>query len=276
MTTRLRRFVGAALTAMIAPVVLAACGSVEPRSYETGPRDLVLQLIDIPGMLADPGQPASIMPTFSMYGDGRVIVSVAGRQQGALPEVRELRLSKERVEQIVVAALDAGVQGDNDVDIDVGPDAPTSIITLTAEGRTGASRLGPEAGGALGELRDAMRAYAREKTATPFTPRDGIAVLAVARASDEKATPWPFEQIRPGADQEIVEGTYCTIYRRTGVGDVAAAARSASPDTLWSSGNETFSVRFRPVLPHESDCASLVPKHHTSDGTEGSDGDNGG
>src|SRR5690606_22979201 len=75
MTTRLRRFVGAALTAMIAPVVLAACGSVEPRSYETGPRDLVLQLIDIPGMLADPGQPASIMPTFSMYGDGRVIVS---------------------------------------------------------------------------------------------------------------------------------------------------------------------------------------------------------
>lgn len=253
------KVVGAALAAA-SLLVMSGCGRAAPDSYQSGPRDLVLQLVEIPAVV-DPGEPAALVPTFSLYGDGRVLISSPNDQQGALPRVRSLQLSEERVQQLVSNALDAGVQDNREENIEIDPDAPTVVLTLTAEERFGWSELGPNVGGRLGQLRDSLLAYAERKDAQPYE-HDAIAVLATPTDPEAGAEEWPLAELRPSAERRIGD-SHCTTYRRTNVEDVTATARGADPDAVWSSGTDVFDVRFRPMLPHETDCDSLATDHRT-------------
>lgn len=245
----------------VASLVLASgCGSAAPESFQTGPRDLVLQMTEIPAVV-DPGEPAALVPTFSLYGDGRVLISGPDDRQGALPRVRELQLSEERVQQLVTNALQAGVQDNREENIEIDPDAPTVVLTLTAEEQFGWTELGPNVGGRLGQLRDSLLAYADREDAEGYE-HDAIAVLATPAEPEAGVEEWPLAELRPSAELRIGEAL-CTTYRRTSVEDATATARGADAEQRWSSGANVFDVRFRPMLPHEADCESLATDHRT-------------
>lgn len=236
-------------------LTLTGCGQATS-DYSTQPGDVVLRMYDLQGFLR-PGEPASIVPSFTMYGDGRTIL-VAPRGVGALPEIRELRLPQQRVQQIVDHALDADVLDEPESGTDIKPDASTSMITLNALGQSGTAQLGPDAGGNLQELREAMQEYAAKPEAVPFTP-SSVAVLATPIQNAEADVTWALRALGEESLAQV-DGAYCRIYRGADAETVLDEARSTAPDDIWYSGEAVYAVAFRPLLPDEKSCESLSTK----------------
>lgn len=231
-------------------LIVTGCAQSGP-NHPTGADQVVLRLTQIQGYLK-PGEPASIVPQFTMYGDGRTIM-LAPRGTGLMPELRELRLPQERVQQLVDHAIDADVLDEREAGTDIAPDAAISLVTLTAEDRTGTSELGPKVGGDLGELRETMLEYSANANATRF-PISAIAVLATPIDGQPDRT-WPLGPLR--IDKTRIDGAYCVIYRGNDVQTVAREAERAAPGDTWYSGEATYVLSFRPMLPDEKSCDSL-------------------
>jgi predicted small lipoprotein YifL len=231
-------------------LAVAGCGQSGP-NYPTGADQVVLRHTQLQGFLK-PGEPASIVPQFTMYGDGRTIM-VAPRSDGLMPELRELRLPQERVQQLVDHAIDADVLDEREAGTDIGPEATISLITLTAEERTGTAELGPDVGGDLGELRETMQEYAANPNAVRY-PVSAIAVLATPIDGQPDRT-WPLGPLR--ITQDRIDGAYCVIYRNDDVQTVTREAQRAEAGDTWYSGEATYVLSFRPLLPDEKGCDSL-------------------
>lgn len=231
-------------------LTMVGCAQTGP-NYPTGADQVVLRLTQIQGFLK-PGEPASIVPQFTMYGDGRTIM-LAPRGTGLMPELRELRLPQQRVQQLVDHAIDADVLDGREAGTDIAPDAPISLLTLTAEERTGTAELGPEVRGDLGELRETMLEYAANPNAVRFSV-SAIAVLATPIEGQPDRT-WPLDPFRPTPNR--IDGAYCVIYRGESARTVAREAERAAPGDTWYSGEATYVLSFRPLLPDEKGCDSL-------------------
>lgn len=236
----------------------AGCAEEGP-NYPTGADQPVLRLTELRGYLR-PGEPASVVPTFTMYGDGRVIVRTPTDDEGALPELRQLRLPRERVQQLVDHAIDADVLNGREAGTEIGPDAPISLITLNAEDRTGTAELGPNVRGDLGKLRETMYAYAENPEAKPYDS-GALAVLATPWEGDPDRT-WPLGAL--GADSTRLDGSYCVVYRNADARTARQQAREAEADDVWYSGEATYVLSFRPLLPDETDCTSLSTRERES------------
>lgn len=231
-------------------LTVVSCAQSGP-NYPTGADQVVLRLTQIQGFLK-PGEPASIVPQFTMYGDGRTIM-LAPRGKGLMPELRELRLPQQRVQQLVDHAIDADVLDEREAGTDIAPDAPISLVTLAAEDQTGTSELGPDVHGDLGELRETMLEYAANPNAVRY-PISAIAVLATPIEGQPDKT-WPLDPLR--ITQDRIDGAYCVIYRGDSAQTVAREAERAAPGDTWYSGEATYVLSFRPLLPDEKDCDSL-------------------
>lgn len=247
------------LFAVVATLGLTTLGCAEEGpNYPTGADEPVLRLTELRGFLR-PGEPASVVPTFTMYGDGRVVVRTP-TEEGALPELRQLRLPRERVQQLVDHAIDADVLDGREAGTEIGPDAPISLITLNAEDRTGTAELGPKVGGDLGELRETMYAYAENDEAKPYDS-GSLAVLATPWEGDPDHT-WPLGAL--GVDHTRLDGSYCVTYRNADARTAQREAREAEDGDVWYSGEATYVLSFRPLLPDEKDCGSLSTRARES------------
>ena len=140
--TRAAGMVGALL-------VLAGCGSDDPPTkqqpdWPTGSSDLVLRMQTLPGMA--PPHAGRLVPDFSMYGDGTVVLPASGDSGRTVAH-----LDDDTVGDLLARAV-ALVDDGEATDL-AGPDAPVVNLTFIRDGaRDQASLDGTDA--AVAELRE--------------------------------------------------------------------------------------------------------------------------
>jgi hypothetical protein len=265
------------LAAMAAVVVaLAACGgnssggSVSP-GPSTGTDEVVVRVVTSGGFAAESRQPAEL-PQLSVFRDGRVITEGPTTLQypgPALPNLQEYRLTDEGRARINDEARDLGLLDDPSPDFgDPGiTDQPTTTVTVSVDGRT--RRVNVYAldfdEGLTAEQRDNRRRlqqfigaaghpHAVGVQVVPGSIRrfEPLALAVLVRPSDatEGTTrAWPLGDLA-GAD--------CAVFTGSDLAAVLDAARDAREGDPWSSGNATYRLTFRPLLPDERTCDDVA------------------
>jgi hypothetical protein len=277
--------------ALVLVGALAACGqsgggSPDPAPSAQLPGDpaaLVLQVQRVGGFTL-PGADAARLPLVSVHADGRVFGQgpVPAIYPGpAWPNAQVRRLPVTEVHELVALALEAGVAEAADLGSPPLADAATTRFTLvTAEERfvrevyalsegVGAGGLTEEQVSARAELQrllDQLQGAAQpgDGSEQSYEPSAVAAVVAPWTAPEDDgsgldfagpALPWPGPEL-PG--EPIGPDVSCVVATGEQATAVRQAAREATALTPWSSGGATWSVTFRPLLPHETGCADLT------------------
>jgi hypothetical protein len=203
------------------------------------------------------------LPDFSLYLDGRVVapVNAARGRQSAY----EYRLTPAAMRRVVAAARTAGLDHPRTVERPDMADAFTLDMTFVRSGRTyRTSIVHPEGSPDDPAVRFWRTLDPRRWPRGEFA-RDArryraqrIAVLAGPGqpAGSSPVRKWP---LRPLDGGERVLGTRCTVYMGRDRGTVERLAADA-PGEPWRSGDTTYRVTFRPLLPDERGCADLRPR----------------
>jgi len=227
------------------------------------------------------------IPGFSLYGDGRVLVTgpVPEIYPGpALPNLQEYRITEAAIQRVLRMAERAGLLGpDRSFDLPTIADAPTTVFTAVAGGtRHRISVYAPgfeediEAGvpeedvearrrlvgfaSRLGDLESTLQ----EGTWTGPEPYRPEAMLLLVLPPGEQPDPemepgieaWPLDTpLRTFGDPAttIPEGS-CGVVDGEDLETVLPLAERATEITLWESEGERYLVAFRPLLPDESGC----------------------
>jgi len=249
--------------------------------HPMGPNDLVLRW-EYRGGFVSPEALLGRIPSFSLYGDGRIITE--GPQIDiypgpALPNLIVQTVSEDGIQAILSAARGAGLMtGDASYPYPCVADAADTTFTVVADGRTSVisatalgggeqacdgtdvraraglfdfwTKLGNPAGwlpdGSIGQEQpfrpDAIRIYAR-----PYVAEDPALKELPAR--------WPGSPLSTvGERVDLLRGVRCGVVAGAEASDVLEAAGSANQLTPWVSGGREFGVVFRPLLPDESGC----------------------
>ena len=272
------------LLALLPLLAVAACGpgvpaedtaSDTPRdAVSAAPDGLVLQLVRAGGFLPL-GAAFRTVPAVSVYADGRVVSQGAQIEvwpAPALPSVQVGRLGEQEVRRLVEAGREVVAAG---ADYGQPPvaDAPTTAVVVQDGARRAVAaavaleelsgELAPPDAGGLTEAqrtaRERLSTYVRQlqdaASAAPalaYEP-ERLAVLAepygappqgLADVSAEDVA-WPGPAL--AADE-------CVVVTGEQLGQVLAAAGSASVETRWTVGGAAMRLAFRPLLPHEQTC----------------------
>jgi len=262
-------------------VSLGACGTVGPADHPTAADEVVLQVTTGGGFLPIE-QHVTLVPEFSVYGDGRVIVPgpVDAMYPGpALPNLQTVLIPEESVEAILSAAREAGLFDPTfDYGLPTVADGPTTTIVINADGTTyrseiyaltveGAGGLSTEQQqrrAALNDLRNKLTDLTAFVSGQIVWSQYQFSALAIySQAADSGQTPeptdvqpnrleWPLgdlatlgeEAPRPGLRRVVVSGK-----------DLAALQpllSEATAITLWTSEGKEYHLLFRPLLPDET------------------------
>lgn len=271
---------------VVVPVLLltAACagqdgaGVAPDAAPPSFPADVPVLRIDYTGGFVRPETNVTRLPAVSVYGDGRVITegpTILSYPGPALPNIQVRTISKAEVAKLVEQARAAGVGSA----VDVGTPSITDVATtrFTIRGSVGTEQLevyalgeatGPEAGltAAQQATREKLRTFADKVTdpagaaTQPYQPTAIAAVagpwVATPESAKQPRVEWPGPAL-PGAS--LGEGLQlgCVTVTGAAVQQVIAAADKANAATPWTSGGKRWSITFRPLLPDETDCASL-------------------
>jgi hypothetical protein len=286
------------ITLLVALVGCAERGSgtasPEPTRTASLPADsdaLVLQVEHVGGFVT-PEMLAGRLPLVSVYADGRVITEgpVPAIYPGpALPNVLVTRIDPARVQELADRALEAGIDSSADLGTPPVADLPSTRFTLVTESgpivREVYALLDPESGldpdpsaGGVTEEQAAARAELWELQSEladiglgdagdqePYRPE---VVAAVVRpwTDPEELEPelqqpemaWPGPDL-PGETLNAMLEVSCLTATGAEAEAVLGAAADATAITPWVGvDGMRWSVTFRPLLPHESDCADLL------------------
>jgi hypothetical protein len=258
-----------------AVLLLVACGGQSTSRPErpqapppAGADQLVLRVVTRGGFAAEANPPAQL-PQLSVFGDGRVITQGPTTLEypgPALPNLQEYRLTDGGLARIIDEARDLGLLDDPPPDFgDPGiTDQPTTTVTVQVDGRTRQVNVY-----ALG-FDDGLTAEQRENRrqlqqfigssghphhvgvyVVPGTPRryepEALAVLAEPFLLDieTERRDWPLGDLA---------GTECTVLAGDDLAAVLDAARTAREDVRWLSGDESYRLVLRPLLPDGHTC----------------------
>lgn len=251
--------------------------------HPTGPADLVLRM-DVGGGFVAPAYELRRIPTWSLFGDGRVVTEGPQIQiypGPALPSVQVQIISEDGIQAILEAATAAGLLGpDRTYDQGCVADAPTTTFIVYAGGTKhviSASALGMVPGSCPGEDTEARAALAR------FSAKlSGLAGWLPTGSLGEQGQ-FEFSEMRvyvqrytgspePGLHQTVIDwplsdplhsfgdtdGTYrdfrCGIVGGADLAKLLPDAQRANELTPWRSDGADYSLIFRPLLPDEHDC----------------------
>ena len=248
---------------------------------EFGPRELVLRIDVVPGML-----PAATMftrlPTVSVYGDGRVLTPAptpAIYPGPALPTLQVQQITTADVRHLVDLASKAGVGSGQDLGTPAVADAPTTRFTLRtntgvamttviALGMVDDRSLSPSQRAGRAALRDLVAAVSDLRTtlgslpaAVPFVPSGVVAVAQDWTAPRDPSVPAPPPVDWPGP---ALPGTYvgmglkCVTASGSSGAAVMAAAAHANALTPWMFDGDRWTLFLRPLLPDETGCGDLA------------------
>ena len=278
----------AAGVAVILASLAAACGHAgqgDPGPggipHPSGHGRLVLRVATEGGFVS-PQALAARIPEFSLFGDGTV-VTVGAQPQiypgPALPGLLERHLTEAGVQAVLRAAARAGLLGPDRTFRRAGiSDMPTTVFTLSAEGRThvvsvydlgGASPGVPAAErlarrrladleARLRDLSSWLRAGSYSKEG-PFVPGSMSLFVRPYVADPNLSEPperWPLSTRlatfgRPSND---LPGARCGTVRGHAAAAVLDLARRTNQLTPWRSDGSSFSLMFRPLLPDQAGC----------------------
>jgi hypothetical protein len=282
---RMTALIGAALVAA-GCAAQAGGGSGAPASSSTagGATDdgLVLQVAYTGGFVT-PETNLGRLPLVSVYADGRIITEgpVAAIYPGpALPNLQVAQVSRQRVEELVDHAFQAGIGQDNDYGTPSVADVPSTRFTIvttegtqTAEVYALAEGLFPEGdtGGLTEEQVTARRPLldlldelttAGGRASESYVP-EAVAVLAGPWVATEDEMPapepvaWPGPPL-PGEPVAEVLALTCVTADGEDATAVLEAAATANARTPWTTDDGSqWSLTLRPLLPHETSCADL-------------------
>ncbi|MBM7085334.1 hypothetical protein [Micromonospora humidisoli] len=270
----------------VVPVVLltAACagqdgaGVAPDAAPLTLPADVAVLRIDQTGGFVRPETNVTRLPSVSVYSDGRVITqgpTILSYPGPALPNLQVRTVSAAEVTRLVEQARAAGVGSP----VDVGTPTITDVTTtrFTIRETVGSEQLevyalgeatGPEAGltPAQQAAREKLRTFADKLTdpgnaaTQSYQPTAIAAVAAPWVATPETAkqprVAWPGPAL-PGASLGAGLDLGCVTVTGDAVKQLIDAAGRANAATAWTSGGKPWAVTLRPLLPDETDCASL-------------------
>lgn len=268
------------------PTSPPASPTMIPIDHPTGEDELVL-LIEQSGGLVPREMLLSSLPLIAVYGDGTVVTQGPIREiypGPALPNLRQSTITEAGLQALLAKAEQAGLlTGDASYGDAPVADAPTTIFRVIAGGQTHATSVyalgiaDPPASASPDEREARLRlnTFLGEATGLlQWLPSSDVVVrdaeYAIERlqvvsrpASPNPATP----EIQPGeADWPLatplarfgqpywLPGTRCGVVDGAELAILLPAMRQANNLTLWRSGDETWALFPRPILPHEDGC----------------------
>jgi hypothetical protein len=285
-----RRYTKRALIALLGVAALAtACADHptaphnDPGSYPHGADQLVLR-IDTSGGFVAPQQTLQQMPSFSLYGDGRVItlgVQTEIYPGPALPSLVVTSITPSGVQSILEDALAAGLGESHSYTTMTVSDMPTTTFTLNVNGETHTTRVyalgaGSSGPGMSADERKARAALERLSSATTDLRRslpagsvgpdrryapEGLRVFAQPYEHQrdpmlhEQEVAWPLSApLASFGGETTTPGIRCGAVTGADARQLLNAAESANQLTPWKSGGEQYSLTLRVLLPNERGC----------------------
>jgi hypothetical protein len=253
-----------------AGMMLAACGGSSSGSSTgaTARRDVAVLRVTTRGGFTAESRQAAQLPQLSVYEDGRVLIlgpTTLEFPGPALPNLQEFRLTREGLARIVDDARAAGLLDDPSPDFG-NPgitDQPTTTVTVRADGITRHVDVYALSfrDGLTAEQRDNRERLERliQQVGDPDAQRPVVvpnstrryettALAVLVRRSDTtdgETRDWPLDDLA---------GTECEVFRGSDLTAVLDAAGNARQDAQWLSGNESYQLVFRPLLPDEKGC----------------------
>ncbi len=257
-------------------------GSTGGIDHPRGPDELVLR-VELQGGFVPVEYHLTRVPSWSLYGDGRVVVEgpqIEIYPGPALPNLLAFHLTEEGVQAVLAAARDAGLmEGDRRYPQPCVADAPTTVFTVVADGRTSvvsadALDLGPgscpgvdeEARGKLAafwaKLTD-LASWLPEGSVGPEEPYVATEIRIYVRSyrgdpdlAQEPVT-WPLETplARFGEPFEgALEDVRCGVVSGADLETLRPLLERTSQLTPWESEGERYGLLLRPLLPDEHGC----------------------
>lgn len=230
-------------------VLPAACGADPPPPATTGTAPILVS-DDQPGMPTWSQQVE--LREFTLYADGRAIVPDGF--DGALPKAAEHPLTPSRVRGLFADAADADLFDGATHDVDH-TDAGALTITLRSPDRSYVTKvIGPsdDDDGARG------RAVSFAAGLTPARwPKSDFAGEPKAYEPAKLAVFFHGSSEPDGERWPLESSTRCLTLSGSQLTAAADLARRSRQGTRFHDGERSFTVDFRPLLPHESDCESV-------------------
>ena len=251
--------------------------------HPTGPADLVLRM-DVGGGFVAPSYELRRIPTWSLFGDGRIITEgpqIEIYPGPALPSVQVQKITEDGIQAILEAAKAAGLLGpDRTYDQGCVADVPTTTFTVYADGAkhiVSAYALGMVPGSCPGEDTEArakLAAFAAKLSdLASWLPKGSLSEQGQFEASEMRVYVQPYAgSPEPGLHQTAMgwplsdllssfgkaDATYgdfrCGVVGGTDLAKLLPDAQRANELTPWRSGGADYSLIFRPLLPDEHTC----------------------
>ncbi|MBB5852780.1 hypothetical protein ACFQ05_05750 [Amycolatopsis umgeniensis] len=235
-------------------LLVSACSTATPPP--SSPETVLLRAKTYVGM---PSPKPALVPEFSLYGGGRLLVP--GETVGSLQTVSEKRLDSRAVEEVYSAAHSADLDRDAFLPNSNVLDGYLLVFTLyDKEGKRRQVRA-ENPSGELDDFQEDLAEVAKkaESVPTPYRPTRMAAVgWASSTRPNSEARPWPFASFDRTPH---VDGGLCVVLEGESVRQAEELARSATPATRWRTAETTWLVVFRPLLPDERSCDDLMVPH---------------
>ncbi|GAA1620893.1 hypothetical protein [Actinoplanes couchii] len=281
------------LTAAAVPLLflLGACarpgaadeaGSAPVTESAADPDSIALRVEYRGGFVPAESIPGRI-PRFSVYADGRALSEgpVPAIYPGpALPNLQQITLTADQVEELTAGALAAGVKGGADFGTPNVADTPsTRIVVRTAGGEQtvdvmALNEANPDDKSLTAEQHaarkklteflasvDRLFADAASPASQPYQPK-GLAVIAqpyqdTGDGAGGATVTWPAKTALPGTALTEQPKVNCLTLEGTDLQAVWKLAEKANARTPWESAGQKWQIVFRPLLPDETGCDSL-------------------
>jgi hypothetical protein len=258
---------------------------LEPIVHPTGSDELILR-VEYEGGFVPIEYTLRQLPSVSLYGDGRIITEgpqIEIYPSPAVPNLLVRTLNEDGIQAILRAARDAGLmagEAEARYDYPCVTDAPWTVFTVTAEGRTkvvSAYALGLDRGACMDADVEARAALARFQTKLgsldEWLPEGSVgaeqpyAATAVRLfvqpytgspdpALNQEPRDWPLAGSLASLGDPVpdIEGVRCVALEGEDAAAFLEVAAQTNQLTPWRSDGERFTIVIRPLLPDESGC----------------------
>ena len=245
----------------------SATGPSGPIDRPTGPDELVVRVDEGPGGFTgdDP------VPNFSLYGDGRVVLS-CGHTDTPIPCAREGRVTEAEIGALLDRARATGVIGQHVTYGDPGvTDHGTTSVFVNAAGMTytaSAYALGFDDDRLLSRAEKDARTRLTEFIAALPKPGDtmpyqydhlGVRIIE-ARGSDvvSNVTDWPLGDLA-STGSPVSREARCAVLSGADLNRVTSVLPKEGDRSVWRSEGKLWSLTFAPLLPDQKACDEAFP-----------------
>jgi hypothetical protein len=251
---------------------------------DAGADKLILRIASDGGFVA-PGFLLTRLPTFALYGDGRIMVQgpmIEIYPGPLLPNLRQMQVTPSEIQQILAAADAAGLLGpDASYDATGIFDVATTVFTTIVGGKThhisayalmeGTTAESAAAAAARtklidfsGKIMDLSKFLGRDVSdATAYSPKSmrvfvGPEPAVDAALPNPQVVTWPLAVDPQSGVTTNRADLKCLVVSGQDLVAFLKVATGANALTVWSAPSGKFSVSVRPLYPEETGCPAAA------------------